>query len=96
MIRSAPSARCCWSSLACRVESCHAGRMCFVSPTAAGWLRMHARVSSRSLNGEGVSRTSSGRRSSSATTNSRGLASPKWGEQLRVGRLSYMRLRILN
>jgi len=31
--------------------------------------------------------TSSGRKSSSATTNSRGLASPRWGEQLRVGSL---------
>ena len=36
-----------------------------------------ARISSRSLNGEDVSRTSSGRRCSSATTDSRGLASPK-------------------
>jgi hypothetical protein len=47
----------------------------FASPTAAEWLRMHAPISSRSLNGEGVSRMSSGRRSSSATTNSRELAS---------------------
>jgi hypothetical protein len=39
-------------------------RTCFVSPTAAGWPRMHAPVSSRSLNGEGVPPTSCGRRSS--------------------------------
>jgi hypothetical protein len=38
---------------------------------------MHARISSRSLNGEDVSRMSSARRWSSARTNSRGLASPK-------------------
>ena len=36
------------SSLATPVECV------FVSPTAAGWLRMHARVFSRSLDGEGV------------------------------------------
>ena len=40
-------------------------------------LRMHARISSRSLNGEDTSRTSSARRCSSTRTNSRGLASPK-------------------
>jgi hypothetical protein len=78
MTRSGPWERFCWSFLACRGESGRADRMCFVSLTAAGWPRMHAPVSSRSLNGEGVLWTSSGKRSGSPTTNSRGLASPRW------------------
>jgi hypothetical protein len=50
--------------------------VCFVSPTVAGRPRIHARVSSRSLNGEGVSRTSYGKKSVSTTTNLTGRTSP--------------------